>query len=68
MSVERLLVSKLRDTETCYRGDESKPYESTSMKLTDGYAAKKTFSCAVEPFVSHRACLAKLRAKYFPGK
>jgi hypothetical protein len=32
-----------------------------------GWASKKSNSCSLEPFVSHRACIAKLRAKYFPG-
>ena len=29
---------------------------------------KKFAGCTEEPFPSHRACLAKIRAKYFPGK
>ncbi|MBI2394283.1 MAG: hypothetical protein HYV09_32225 [Deltaproteobacteria bacterium] len=63
-----LLLTKLRDTVTCYGKDAPGPFESTSIELTDGFARKKTFTCPVEPFVSHRACIAKVRAKYFPGK
>ncbi len=33
-----------------------------------GFASKKFAGCTEEPFPSHRACLAGLRARYFPGK
>lgn len=33
-----------------------------------GMASKKFSGCTEEPFPSHRACLAKLRSRYFPGK
>jgi len=61
-----LLVGKLRDTVTCY-GSKSGIYESTQLTLSDGLAWKKTYMCTLEPFVSHRACLDKVRALYFPG-
>jgi hypothetical protein len=61
-----LLVSHLRDTVTCY-GKVAGVYESSQLTLTDGPAQKKTFMCPNEPFASHRACIAKLRATYFPG-
>jgi len=63
-----ILLSKLRDTVTCYGKDGPGAIESTEITLTDGSARKKTSTCPVEPFVSHRACIAKVRAKYFPGK
>jgi hypothetical protein len=63
-----VLVSHLRDMSTCYGKDVPGAYESTELQLSDGWASKKTASCAEEPFVSHRACIAKLRNKYFPGK
>jgi hypothetical protein len=63
-----ILVTHLRDMVTCFGKDVPYAFESTQLDLSDGYAAKKTASCPEEPFVSHRACIAKLRAKYFPGR
>jgi hypothetical protein len=61
-----LLVSHLRDSVTC-AGKVDGVYESSQVTLSDGPASKKTFLCPVEPFQSHRACINKLRATYFPG-
>jgi hypothetical protein len=61
-----LLVSHLRDSVTC-AGKVSGIYESSQVTLSDGPASKKTFMCPDEPFASHRACIMKLRATYFPG-
>jgi len=46
-------------------GAESLEIEGTS-PVSSG--RKKFDGCTEEPFPSHRACLAKIRAKYFPGK
>jgi hypothetical protein len=64
----KVLVDHLRDTVTCYGAMVAGAYESTQITLSDGAANKKTFMCKEEPFVSHRECLDKLRAMYFPGK
>jgi hypothetical protein len=61
-----LLVSHLRDSVTC-AGKVAGIYESSQITLSDGTASKKTFMCPDEPFASHRACIMKLRATYFPG-
>lgn len=65
-----LLVTKLRDTVTCYFSSGAGPgaFESTFIELADGAAGKKTWFCSDEPFSSHRACMNKFRSKYFPGK
>lgn len=63
-----LLISRLSDTVTCLGKDVAGKFESTVVRRDVGYAAKKTASCEVEPFVSHRACIGKFRANYFPGK
>ncbi len=63
-----LLVNHLRDSVTCCGKDVPGKFESTVVQRSDGYAAKKTASCEQEPFASHRACIASVRAKYFPGK
>jgi hypothetical protein len=62
-----LLVTHLRDDVTCVGND--RPMEQTALVFSDlDPVVKNTASCPEEPFVSHRACIAKLRAKYFPGK
>jgi hypothetical protein len=63
-----LLMGALRDTVTCYGKDVPGQFESTSVRTSAGSAGKKTACCPLEPFVSHRACIGKFRAKYFPGK
>jgi hypothetical protein len=63
-----LLVKHLRDTTTCSGAMIPGSFESTQLTLGDGMASKKTFMCKEEPFASHRACLDRLRAEYFPGK
>jgi len=60
-----VLLAGLRSYCAGLSGDESLIVEATD----PAYSARKKFhDCPGEPFVSHRACLAAIRAKYFPGK
>jgi hypothetical protein len=59
-----VLIAALRDPVECGDGTGN---ESAQIELKDGWAQRKYAGCKSAPYVSHRACLAKIRAKYFPG-
>ena len=64
-ATSKRLIDALDDKVTCF-GKDGPIFESTEVYLSTGSPRKKTFDCPLEPFVSHRACIAKFRAKYFP--
>ena len=69
-STSERLLSALRldspEAAECKKTMDSSRYESTIVGGTP--AAMKTFFCEAQPFVTHRKCLAMVRAKYFPPK
>lgn len=60
-----VLLKGLRSPCGGYTGEEEVEVEATDPTYS---AAKKFDGCTEEPFPSHRACLAAIRAKYFAGK
>ena len=62
-----VLGRALDDLPACSPGPGNPP-ELTEIQLVSGPGPrKKTGLCPDEPYVSHRACMASVRAKYFPG-
>jgi hypothetical protein len=57
-----LLLSSLRDSKC---GDSG--LESAQVQLQDGWTNRKYGGCQGEAYTIHRACLAQIRTKYFPG-
>lgn len=62
-----LIARAFDDLAACSPGAGNPP-EMTEIRLVNGPGPrKKTGLCTEEPYLSHRACMASVRAKYFPG-
>jgi hypothetical protein len=66
-ATSQVLARALDDLPACSPGSGNPP-EMTEVQLVTGPGPrKKTGLCREEPYLSHRACMASVRARYFPA-